>query len=172
MKNSLIALFVRLIIIFIAACGLAICVFWYPFSISLSVMGLADSVPTFEQNIEMWTQLIFYYLVSLPCFIILFLAWLITCSMKKGAFFSGKNIKIIKLSALILFVDLMVFLIGNVVFLILGWNDFALIYFILFVIGLGLTILIMFFENYLKKSVKMQENREVLIWLNSISIYK
>ena len=51
MKNSLIALFVRLIIIFIAACGLAICVFWYPFSISLSVMGLADSVPTFEQNI-------------------------------------------------------------------------------------------------------------------------
>ena len=57
----------------------------------------------------------------------------------------------------------MVFLIGNVVFLILGWNDFALIYFILFVIGLGLTILIMFFENYLKKSVKMQENREVLI---------
>ena len=172
MKNSSIALFIRLIIIFIAACGLAICVFWYPFSISLSVMGLADSVPTFEQNIEMWTQLIFYYLVSLPCFIILFLAWLITCSMKKGSFFSKKNVKIIKLSALILFVDLMVFLIGNVVFLILGWNDFALIYFILFVIGLGLTILIMFFETYLKKSLKMQENREVLIWLNSISIYK
>ena len=164
MKNSLIALFVRLIIIFIAACGLAICVFWYPFSISLSVMGLADSVPTFEQNIEMWTQLIFYYLVSLPCFIILFLAWLITCSIKKGAFFSKKNVKIIKLSALILFIDLMVFLIGNVVFLILGWNYFALFYFRLFVIGLGLTILIMFFEKYLKKSVKMQENGEVLIW--------
>ena len=168
MKNSLIALFVRLIIIFIAACGLAICVFWYPLSISLSVMGLADSVPvpTFEQNIEMWTQLIFYYLVSLPCFIILFLAWLITCSIKKGAFFSKKNVKIIKSSALILFIDLMVFLIGNVVFLILGWNYFALFalfYFRLFVIGLGLTILIMFFEKYLKKSVKMQENGEVLI---------
>lgn len=166
MKNSLIALFVRLVIVLIAACGLAICVFWYPFSIYLSVMGLADSVPTFEQNIEIWTQLIFYYLVSLPCFIILFLAWLITCSIKKGAFFSKKNVKIIKSSALILFIDLMVFLIGNVVFLILGWNYFALFalfYFRLFVIGLGLTILIMFFENYLKKCVKMQENREFLI---------
>lgn len=163
MKNSLITLLVRLVIIFIAALGLSMCVFWYPFTISLSVMGVVDSTPTMQQNIEIWTQLLFYWVVSLPCFVILFLAWLITNSIKKEVFFSERNVKILKISALILFVDLIVFLIGNVVFLILGWNDFVLIYFIFFVIGVGITTLIKVFEQYLKKSVQMQENIEGLI---------
>lgn len=163
MKNSLIAVLVRVVIVVIAACGLAVCAFWYPFSISLSVMGVVDAVPTVAQNVQMWTQLVFYWLVSLPCFGILVLAWLMTNSMKKEAFFNERNVKLAKISALILFVDLLAFLIGNVVFLILGWNDYAIIYFILFAIGLGGAILVKVFEQYMKKAVQMQEDTEGLI---------
>lgn len=163
MKSSLIAVLVRVVIVVLAACGIAICALWYPFSISLSVMGVVEAVPTVTQNIQLWTQLIFYWLVSLPCFTILFMAWLMTNSMKNEAFFNDRNVKLARISAIILFVDLAVFLIGNIVFVILGWNEYAIIYFILSTIGLGIAILIKVFEQYLKKSVKMQEETEGLI---------
>lgn len=157
MKSSLIAVLVRVVIILFAVCGVVVCAFWYPFSISLSVMGIVDAVPTIAQNVQMWTQISFYWLVSLPCFAILVLVWMMTNSIKKEAFFNCRNIKLTKISAVILFADLAVFLIGNVVFLILGWNDFAIIYFTLFAIGLGVAILFKVFEQYLKKVVKMKE---------------
>ena len=163
MKSSLIAILVRIVIVVLATCGIAICVLWYPFSISLSVMGVVEAVPTVAQNIQLWTQLIFYWMSSLPCFTILFMAWLMTNSMKNEAFFNNRNVKLVRLSAIILFLDLAVFLIGNIVFLILGWNDYAIIYFILSVIGLGVAILIEVFEQYLKKSVQMQEGTKGLI---------
>lgn len=163
MKNSMLAVLVRVVIVVIATCGILVCAFWYPFSISLSVMGVVETEPTAAQNIQLWTQLVFYWVVSIPCFAILVLAWLMTNSMKKEAFFKEKNVKLTKISAIILFADLVAFLIGNVVFLILEWNDYAIIYFILFAIGLGGAILIKVFEQYLKKAVQMQEDTEGLI---------
>lgn len=157
MNNSFITISIRVALVIIAVLGLIICAYWYPFSISLSVMGVVDSTPTFAQNIQMWTQLLFYWLVSLPCFGILILVWLITNSIKKGLFFSEGNVIIVKKITMILFFDLIVFFIGNIVFLILGWNDYAMIYFIIFIIGLGGIILIKGFEHYLKKTVKFKK---------------
>ncbi len=163
MKNSLIANLIRSVIIVIAICGLLVCAFWYPFSISLSVIGVVDAKPTQMQNIQMWSQIIFYWMVSIPCFVILVLSWLITNSMKKENFISNNNVKMLKICSLILLTDLMVFLIGNVIFLILGWNVYAIVYFMLFAIGIGIVILIKVFEQHLKKVVQMQEDIEGLI---------
>lgn len=163
MTSKSLFFWVRCSIVIVALCGLTVCAFWYPFSISLSVMGVVDAVPTVAQNVQMWTQLVFYWLVSLPCFVILVLAWLMTNLMKKEKFFNEKNIKLANISAIILFADLAAFLIGNVVFLILGWNDYAIIYFMLFAIGLGVALLIKVFEQYMKKAVQMQEETEGLI---------
>lgn len=160
MKKTLIAGLLRVAIVIVAVFGIMMCTCWYPFSISLSVMGVIEAVPTVAQNVRMWTQVVFYWLASLPCFAVLVLWWLMTYSLKKGTLFNKGNVKLTKLSAGILFVDLVVFLIGNVVFLFLGWNDFAIIYFILSAIGLGIVITIKVFERRLKRIVKQRESAQ------------
>ena len=60
------SLLLKCAIIALGLCGVLICAAWYPFSISLSVMGVVPAEPTISQSIEMWPQLSFYWAVSIP----------------------------------------------------------------------------------------------------------
>lgn len=160
MDSTKINIVLRISIIIIALCGVAMCAFWYPFSVSLTTMGTVNAAPTLEQNIQIWAQLSFYWLVSIPCFFVLVLMWYFTTALKKEGFFSNKVIKIIRIEILTLLVDVVIFLIGNIVFVILGWNDFAIIYFLITVIGLVVVGLLYVFINIIKKGIEMQEEIE------------
>ena len=160
MDSTKINIVLRISIIIIALCGVAMCAFWYPFSVSLTTMDTVNAAPTLEQNIQIWAQLSFYWLVSIPCFFVLVLMWYLTTALKKEGFFSNKVIKIIRIEILTLLVDVVIFLIGNIVFVILGWNDFAIIYFLITVIGLVVVGLLYVFINIIKKGIEMQEEIE------------
>lgn len=147
-------------IIILGLCGLITCLLWYPFSISLSTMGVVEATPTLEQNIQMWTQLLFYWLASIPCFIVLAIAWKISNEMKREKTFRYKVAKLIKICAIILSVDLAMFLIGNMVFLRLNWNDFALIYFIIAAIGTVVVNILFIWSNFVIKAANLQEELE------------
>ena len=157
MNAKRITIIFRIAIIAIGLCGLLICAFWYPFSISLTTMGTSTAAPTTEQNIRIWVQLVFYWAVSVPCFLILVFAWRISSAIKKEELFSNKIVRLINQEISIMLIDLFVFLIGNIVFVLLKWNDFAIIYFMIIVIGLVVISCLWIALYVIKRGIEMQE---------------
>lgn len=163
MTNKYLATVSRCCIVIIALCGLAVCAFWYPFSISLTTVGVVPAQPTLEQNIEFWTQLAFYWLTSAPCFVILLFMWIVTNNILRNKFFSKQTTQIIKNCVLILSIDLAVFFVGNVLFSILQWNDFAILYFIIALIGLALVGFAVVMYHYVLQAVTLKEEMELTV---------
>ncbi len=163
MNTVKLSILVKCSIVALGLCGICICVFWYPFSISLSTMGVVPTKLSLSQNIEFWTQLTFYWAVSIPCFIILIFAWKITESIKKDEAFSYGVVNLIKKSSTLLLIDIVIFLIGNIAFLALRWNAFALCYFIIAVIGLVVASILLVLSHFVTKAIELKEETEGLI---------
>ncbi|MDE6276227.1 MAG: hypothetical protein K2M75_06805 [Clostridia bacterium] len=154
MDDKKVSWILRSAIILVGIFGVAVCAFWWPFSISLTAVGIAQDNPpiTSAQSIEFWVQFVFYQLVSLPCFAILVLAWLVTNRIYAGEFLHLSTFKLIKTASLILFIDLVVYFIGNLVFTFLKWNDFAIIYYFLGAIGVAVALCMSVIAHFIKKS--------------------
>lgn len=150
MKTDKLSVLLKGGIIVFGICGLLMCVLWYPYTVSL----------TAENSVEKWIQLIFYWLVSIPCFVILVFAWRITGSIKTDEVFTKKTAKCIKLCMFILFMDVCVFFIGNVVFMILGWSKLAFVNLMLAAIGLVVTSVLLVACHYVEKGANLQEEVE------------
>ncbi len=148
---------VRFSIVIIALCGLTVCALWYPYSFSLIKIGLLGSELSELTSIQSWGLLSFYWAVSIPCFVILIIAWKISVYIKTEQLFTIKVANMIKLCALILLIDLGIFLIGNIIFLLLKINDFAIIYFFLIIGGLVLSILLSVLSYYVAKAAELKE---------------
>ena len=148
---------VRFSIVIIALCGLTVCALWYPYSFSLIKIGLLGSELSELTSIQSWGLLSFYWAVSIPCFVILIIAWKISVYIKTEQLFTIKVANMIKLCALILLIDLGIVLIGNIIFLLLKINDFAIIYFFLIIGGLVLSILLSVLSYYVAKAAELKE---------------
>lgn len=162
MKTFELSFMIKSSVVIFGICGLLMCALWYPFSISFMVMGVVDVVPTLEQNIAMWTQLVFYWAVSVPCFLILAFVWKMTDSIKKDQFFSYKIAKSMKNCALLLFIDVLVFFAGNTVFFFLGWNVFAIIYYIIAVVGLAVSSIFLVASHFVYKAAQLKETEGLI----------
>lgn len=160
MNAKKITLIFRIAIIAIGICGLLICALWYPFSISLTTMGTSNATPTAEQSVRIWVQLVFYWVVSVPCFLILVFTWKVSSALKKEELFSKKIVRLINLEISTLLIDLLVFLIGNIVFILLKWNDFAIVYFMITIIGLVVVSFFWIALYVIKRGIEMQEEIE------------
>ncbi|MBQ8850735.1 MAG: DUF2975 domain-containing protein [Clostridia bacterium] len=153
-KRSLFIL-ARILIIVIALCGLCICGFIYPFLVSLN--GL-DKV----SEITMWSQLIFYWLSSVPCFVILGLAWKVSASFK-SELFTFENASRFKLSSLLLFADAVFFFVGNLIFTLIGCNPFVIIFFFLIVTALSVALALGAAGHYVAKATEIREENEAYV---------
>ena len=164
MDHRGLSLIVKADIIIIGICGVLMCAVWYPFSISLTAIGISSDVaPTASERLAFWLQLSFYWITSLPCFLILVIAWTVSSEIKKDNALSNAVMKKVKTQGMILLADIAVFLIGNIVFLLLGWNDFAVIYFIFIAIGLVFVSGLYVLWHYIKVGVQLKEETEGLI---------
>ncbi len=130
-----------------------------PSAYSFSIINIDLTATDLSEltTVQGWGLLSFYWAVSIPCFAILIIAWKISASIKTEQLFTNKTAKMIKICALILLVDLSVFLIGNVVLLLLKMNDFAIIYFFLIMGGLVLSVLLSALSHYVAKAAELQE---------------
>ena len=72
----------------------------------------------------------------------------------------GNHWEIMKRIIFILLIDLFIFLIGNVVFLLLKWNDFAIIYFMITVLGLVFICFLYVGIIIIKKGIELKEDLE------------
>lgn len=164
MSNFKLTILLRISIVLIAFLGLLICVFWYPFSVSLTTMGTVSAEPTVIQNVEFWVQLSFFWLTSLPCFIVLAICWSAVGSFQKNRtiFVDTVSIKCIDVSK-ILMIDLAIFLMGNIVFVLLEWNVFFILYMIIATIGLVVAFSIYCIAKFIQEGTLHRENCEGLI---------
>ena len=163
MKPFTLSFMLKGAIVVFGLCGIIMCVLWYPFAVSFEIMGVVDVSPTPEQQVALWTQLLFYWGVSVPCFLILAFSWKITDAIKNDAFFSYKIAKKINFCAMLLFVDVIIFFIGNTVFLLLNWSVFVLVYYIIAVVGLAVASVFAAIAHFVSKAAKLKEETEGLI---------
>ncbi len=99
----------------------------------------------------------------MPCFALLVFAWLVTNRIHNGQFFALSTARLINVAALILYIDLGVFLIGNLVFMFLEWNTFAIIYYFLAAIGFAVAICMSIIAYFVKKSADLKEETEGIV---------
>lgn len=139
---------IRINLIIIAVIGLLICGIWYPFSISLGswINGIT--------NTPSYIQLIFYWGCSIPCFVILFLLYKVT--LTKGNILNS-FITNLNTSKKILTISLIIFLIGNIFFMVLNQNDFAVLYFIITLLGVAVVSIFNILINSIKYVVSLEE---------------
>lgn len=157
MKISGHILAVRAALLLLAVLGLLFCAIWYPFSVSLSGGMWWGHVPTREENIRMWTQLLFYWLSSVPCFVLLGILWRVSGTMRTETLFCEQNVRRLRTSCIILAADEGLFLAGNILFFVWGWNDFAIVYFAFAGGGLAVLAGLSVAARYLKKAAELQE---------------
>ncbi len=148
MTEKSLCFWVRCAIIAVAIVGITVCAVWIP----ASVLG-ADAMGR-------WIQRIFYWLTSVPCFVALAMGWMVSSEMKKGALFKEKTAKLVKLAALTLFVDIVVFFVGTLVFFLLDWNGLLLLYSVVSAVGMIVVLFLFIVSHYLLKAAVLQEESE------------
>ena len=115
------------------------------------------------QKVEFYSQLIFFWIASIPCFVILLYAWRFGNAINRDEVFCIRTVSIINKCIIILFSDLALFVVGNIVFAVLGWNDFALVYFGIAVIGVIIACILAIAAHYLSRAAALQEEVDCTI---------
>jgi len=153
-------------IICVALCGLGMCVFWYPFYSSLCALGGVgpDLDPvTPAQSVTAYVMLTFYIVTSVPCFAVLGFSWKVASLIAKNELFTEKASVLLERSAVLLFADLAVFLIGNAVFCFTGTNVFAVFYFAVAAFGFIFAALLAAASRFTGKAAELREENEAII---------
>lgn len=149
------SLLARLSILAMGICGICICACWYPFEISLNAFGGGTTS-------LMWAQLCFDWLVSLPCFLILGIAWTVAISMKKEIF-TRKNSDRLKLCGWILLCDTLIYLLGNLAFMLMEQNVFAIFHFFMALLALIVSLLFFMAGYYVSHGTRLREENEEFV---------
>lgn len=169
MQNRVMIYLIRISIIFMALVGFYICAFWYPISISLDAIGIVSgessgSVPiTQSQEFAFWTQLIFMWLASVPCFFVLILFFRSTVYARREETFYDGNARIFHIAAWTLFIDSIVFVTGNILFMFLKWNSFAFVYCVIGMLGMVCALACYAAYRYISKAASIQEENDSIL---------
>ena len=143
----------KLIIILMGICGIAFDVFLVPLTVA----------EKYDGTVEELIQWIYQCIISVPCFWILCLAWKICNDMAKGRLFTFENANRIYKSSIALLVSVLVFLIGKVVFFLLGWNRELLIHSIIAVMGITFLIIFNALAHYIRRAAELQEESDLTV---------
>ena len=144
---------VRTATIIVAICGATACFYFLP------IIGahMAVIYPHLAHNYYPW--LIFLWITAAPCFAFLVLIWKLSSLMRRELIFTLKTARMVKICAVILFCDIIFFVLGNIVFLILGMNHpvVLLLSVIIAIFVLVITVLVAILSRYLTKAATLQE---------------
>lgn len=144
-KELVIAL--RIAIVVFALAGGAFCGYAVPFVIPMQKIG----------------DYLLYIGCSIPCFVILLLAWDVTCQFSKGLFFAKRVANDIRISAWILGIDCLLFILGNAI----KWGFYknGLEFFFIFIGVAGLCMSVLFFaiERYIRAALAIKEENEAIV---------
>lgn len=144
---------VRIVIILMAICGIAFNLFLAPLT----------STEIGSQGVAIVCQCVFQWLISIPCFWVLFIAWKICLGMQNGRLFTFENSILIKQASILLFSSVISFLIGKILFYLLGWNKELIVHMIILIIGFTIGVMIMVLSHYIYCAAKLQEESDFTV---------
>lgn len=159
---------IRLGLAFIFLIGVFICLFWYILTASINSgigIGLDEVTITPQMELDFYSELLFYWAVSVPCFVDVVLGFWCTVLAKREGIFSSRLAKTFFKMALILFIASIVFLIGTVYFWILrfDWNQLTMTYCVVGVLGIAISgVLYVVYRYILRASKLKEENNSIL----------
>ena len=158
MSSKALCALVRGAVIFTAACGIIACCSLPSFGLSL-----VSNFPDYSHIYLPW--LIFLWLTSMPLFILLFFIWKISTAIIKETVFTTQTAGLVRICAIILFATSAFFIIGNIIFLLLGMSHPGVLFLSLiadvFVISLAVVLAVL--ARYLTKAAALQEEADSFI---------
>ena len=83
--------------------------------------------------------------------------------MQKGRLFTEENVRLVKKSTVILLVDILLYLTGNIIFAVLGWNEWFILQLFAAIVGLIIAILLFILSQYLMKAAVLQEESDLTV---------
>ena len=153
MKEKALLWLVKIVIVIMLLCGIA-------FNIFLAPMTATDIG---SKGIAIIIQCVFQWLVSMPCFFVLFWAWKICLEMQNGRLFTFENAKRVKYASIALFVSILGFLFGEIFFYILGWNRELIVHLIILIVGLTILVMMIVLSHYIYCAAKLQEESDFTV---------
>ena len=159
MSNKNIGLCIRIAVLTVTLAGVLLCAFGYPDLVMFSSLAF----PSEKETLFFYSQLIFYWAVSVPCFIIMALIWNVSTRIRRGETFSFKIYRYLRISATILFADCGVFFVGNTVFYLLDSNPFFVFYLIIGMVGVAIALCATALSAMAKNAAMLKEDNDSII---------
>lgn len=156
MSSKTLCRIVRAAVIALAVCGIATCAYILP----ATGTSLAQSYPEFSHWYLPW--LLFLFAAAVPCFAILVLVWKVSAAIKQEKVFQHSTARLVKIASVMMLCDVVFFLVGNVVLLLLNMNHPGILLLSLFldVLGVALAVAAAVLSRYLTKAALLQEEAD------------
>lgn len=159
MKHLFFPKILKIIVIGTAVCGLLLYLWVFP------VIGqsLTEQYPEFAYSYYPW--LILLWVTAVPCYIVLVICWKIAVSIGRSQAFTMKNAGYFSLIARLAVIDTVIFLAGNIVYLILGMNHPGIVIASLFItfIGIAFTVCMKVLSDMVEKAAELQTQSDLTI---------
>jgi hypothetical protein len=156
MSSKTLCHLIRFAVIVSAACALFIALFIIP----AWGQSLARANPELSGWYTPW--LIFIWVASIPCFVILIFVCKVSGAIKNDEVFTIKTAKWVKTSAILLFSDAAFFFFGNVIFLLLKMSHPEILFLSMLgdIFAIALALLASVLSRYLTKAAELQDVSE------------
>lgn len=159
MENIVLSRRLKAVIIALGVLGALV----YFIALPLMGMDLAFTYPEFSSFY--WPWLIFFWVSGIPCYFVLIYGWFVTENIAAGHPFTHENAKHIRKIALFAIWDTVYFLIGNVIFFLLGMSHPAIVLlsFAVVLAGVVFSIVASALSSFVTRASNLQEQSDLTI---------
>lgn len=156
MEKKHLSKWIKLILLGVGICGLIL----YVFIIPMYGLRLQTSYPEFSNRF--WPWLIFIWVSSIPCFMVLYFAWKISSNIGKDLSFTEQNASLLKSISVLSVADTGFFFVGNIVFLLLDMSHPGVVIasFIIVFVGVVVAVASAVLSHLVKKATALQEQSD------------
>lgn len=159
MKQATLARWLKLIVVGVGVCGLILFVVVVP----TLAKTMVDKYPEFSNY--RWPWMILIWIMALPCYAVLVLAWKIVTNIGLDRSFSTENATLFKWIAFLAAVDSVILFVGNLVFLFLNMTQpsIVLISFIVEFFGIAISVVAAALSHLVNKAADLQDQSNLTI---------
>lgn len=159
MKQATLAKWLKLIIIGVGICGLIV----FAVVVPMLAKTMIDSYPEFSNY--RWPWMILIWIMAVPCYMVLILAWKIVTNIGLDRSFSVENAKLFKWIAVLAIIDSVILFVGNLIFLFLNMTQpsIVLISFIVEFFGIAISVVAAALSHLVNKAADLQDQSNLTI---------
>ena len=124
---------------------------------------LVSHYPEYNDAYYLWV--VFLWLTAIPCYIVLYLAWKISANIGKDNSFSKENAVCMKYISMLAAGDSIFFFIGNIIYLVIGFNHPSVVLAALVIVFIGVSIAVAaaVLSHLILKVAQLKEENDLTI---------